>query len=200
MPTRIHWTAGATRATLAGGVAVVAVLLALTVDHPVERWVTSHRTDGTVELFRAATHLGDPGTAFALGVVFALAAAWRSRRVALAIAVVTVLRPLVSTVVKNAVGRERPQLGQLVQAAGASFPSGHALAAAVAWGCLPAVLLVWQVGRDVVRAAFVAVTLVVLAVATSRVYLGVHWVSDVVGGVALGVGLLVVVYRMVPRP
>ena len=193
MPLRNRWLIGA-------GAAAAAVAAAFAVDHPVERWVSGHRTAGATSFFRAATNLGSPGPAFVLGLVLAAFAAFRSVRVAGAVLVVTLARPLVSTLIKELTDRQRPQLSALVPAAGQSFPSGHTLAATVVWGCLPAVMLAWRAGRDLVQPAVALAVLVVVTVAASRVYLGVHWVSDVVGGAVLGGLLLVVVLRELRRP
>ena len=190
--------------------AVLAAFLALTLlvafdrtgvtrelDRPVDRWVVDHRAAGWTTFFRAATNLGNPGLAFVLGIVLAGIAAVRSRRVALLIALVACARPLASLLVKDGVGRPRPRLSHLVAASGDSFPSGHVLAATVVWGCVPLVALAWGTARGVVRTLWALAALLVVVVACSRVYLGVHWLTDVIGGALLGALLLVAAYRIV---
>ena len=74
------------------------------------------------------------------------------------------------------------------------------LAAAAFWGAIPVVLLVWAAARGFVVTATAFAAAAVFVVAVSRVYLGVHWFTDVLGGAALGALLLVPVYRMRSRP
>lgn len=82
---------------------------------------------------------------------------------------------------KVAVGRPRPQLwAPLIQVGGYSFPSGHALAAATLYP-----LLAYEMGRGG-RLAFLIAALGSLWLGLGRLYLGVHWPSDVLFGWGLG--------------
>ncbi|MEP0548607.1 MAG: phosphatase PAP2 family protein [Rhodothermales bacterium] len=87
--------------------------------------------------------------------------------------------------------RARPTAGTTHDAYGASFPSGHAFTALVLYGLLA--YLVWQITeRGWARALAVAFAVgATLAVGFSRLYLGVHWLTDVLGGYAAGVAWLV---------
>ncbi|MEU1787026.1 phosphatase PAP2 family protein [Streptomyces sparsogenes] len=93
--------------------------------------------------------------------------------------------------VKAAVGRERPHWRNPVDSAHyAAFPSGHALTATVAFG-----LLLWVMARHGARAVWLRVAglLAVVSVAGvgfTRVYLGVHWPTDVLAGWLLGAALV----------
>jgi undecaprenyl-diphosphatase len=88
--------------------------------------------------------------------------------------------------IKAAVRRPRPGT-QVVMGSSYSFPSSHAMVSIAGLGMLAYVaLLVWrpsQPWRYVIVAAAAALT---VAVGASRVYLGVHYVSDVIGGYAAG--------------
>ncbi len=112
------------------------------------------------------------------------------RRLALYLVVTAIGGGVVDTVVKVAVNRPRPDLGNpLTTAFGKSFPSGHAMSSTVTYGALLLVLLPalprrWRV------VAFSATVLLVLAIGMSRLMLGVHYVSDVVAGWTLGLAWL----------
>lgn len=114
----------------------------------------------------------------------------RARRLALWVAATMIGGAVIDEVLKTVVDRARPVFAHPVATApGASFPSGHAFTATLGAGVvlLVALPLVPRRGRPV---AWLLATLVPLAVGYSRVALGVHWVSDVVGGWLLGIGLL----------
>ncbi|WP_433264991.1 phosphatase PAP2 family protein [Micromonospora vinacea] len=114
-----------------------------------------------------------------------------ARRLALWAATTMVVGGLVGPLLKLLVGRDRPELlDPVARAAGYSFPSGHALNATLAAGVLMLVLLPYA-GRGVARAAlWVAAVLLTVVTGLSRVALGVHFTSDVVGGWLLGVAVV----------
>ena len=93
---------------------------------------------------------------------------------------------------------ERPRpVDQVIDATGFSFPSGHAFAATVFYGTL--LTIVWQVTDRVVwrTAAAVLFPLTAVAIGLSRIYLNVHYATDVVAGFAAGLVWLTAVYLVV---
>jgi undecaprenyl-diphosphatase len=96
---------------------------------------------------------------------------------------------LLSSVLKSGFDRPRPDLvahGQAVYSA--SFPSGHSMLSAVVFLTLGAMLAGTQPDRHMKAYILSLAVFVVLAVGVSRVYLGVHWPTDVLGGWAAGTG------------
>jgi len=88
--------------------------------------------------------------------------------------------------IKLLVVRERPS-GGLIEAAGFSFPSGHALIATLLFLVL-IYLFKDEIKDRVVRNIFISVSVVlILLIGLSRLYLGVHWFSDVLAGFAFGI-------------
>ena len=134
--------------------------------------------------------ISDSGSALAWQVVLTVVVLWllwrRLPRLALFVVVTAAGSSLLNTAVKEAVHRLRPVLPDPVaQASGLSFPSGHTQAAIVGYSVLLLVFLPilrgWWRGTAVTFAV-----LMVVAIGFSRVALGVHYVSDVVGGLVLG--------------
>jgi undecaprenyl-diphosphatase len=147
-----------------------------------------------IDIWKTVTDVLQPTVWRVLAAVVAIVAVVQKQfRVAIILVIAVGGAALLSTIVKNAVARPRPVPPVPIEhVAGWSFPSGHALAAASVAAALIAVVP-WPRGRN----RIIAVTMVVImvtAVATSRLALGVHYLTDVVGGLALGLcwSLLVV--------
>lgn len=123
------------------------------------------------------------------------------RREALLITATVVIGWLVNTGLKLAIERPRPQIVRhLTEAGGNSFPSGHSFNAAVAYTAI-ALAFVAMARRTAVRATIlVSATLLTLAVAFSRVWLGVHWPSDALAGWLGGTGWALLAAALFDRP
>jgi undecaprenyl-diphosphatase len=102
--------------------------------------------------------------------------------------------------VKLLVGRPRPTVEHLQAVSGPSFPSGHATQASAFWFSLVWVLPAAGASPQLTRLAGGLALLIVLAVAASRVYLGVHYPSDVVAGMLLGTVWATYVSRCLREP
>jgi undecaprenyl-diphosphatase len=110
------------------------------------------------------------------------------RQEAFAVAVSLAGAVLISDLVKLLVSRSRPPVAHLQAVTGSSFPSGHATQAGAFWFSLVLALRVTRVAPLLTRVAAGLALALVLAVALSRIYLGVHYPADVVAGVLLGMG------------
>ena len=122
----------------------------------------------------------------------------RDWRGALLLAAITLSGRLLVALQKDWTARVRPDPhGQLVPVESLAFPSGHAANATLVWLCLALLLPVSARGR--MLAVWAAVWLA-LAVGVSRVMLGVHWPSDVIGGWAFGLFWTLLLLRLAGHP
>lgn len=160
--------------------------IARTWDEPVTRWLQSqHRSwlNGTVEEISA---LGGLVIVVLVAALLVLLVWHECRALALTLVAAGVIRPLLEWTLKELVGRERPDIARLVPGNGPSFPSGHVMAAVAIWGLLPPVLALISGQRFVWWVSVWFSGTVIVLVAFSRVYLGVHWLTDAVGALVLG--------------
>lgn len=164
--------------------------LLLQVDEPIERFVIDHRTEWLDVVFRRISYFGSTIVVLIGGAVLAILA-WRKCRVVSALVITaTLARPLLEFTLKGVVGRARPSYSQMVNGVGYSFPSGHPMAAATLWLMVPVVLSLYTHSRRVFAASSIAAVVAVGLIGSSRVYLGVHWASDVIAGILAAAMLL----------
>lgn len=179
------------------GLLVLAVEASWTPLRNLDRYVadTLHgQALGHPALVRAMVLVSDVGSPTVMRVAVTLLAVVLflrgARRLALWTAATMISGAVIDEVLKVAIDRARPVFPQPVASApGPSFPSGHALTATIGAGVFLLVLLP-LVPRRARLAAWLPAALIPLAVGYSRIALGVHWTSDVLGGWLLGVGLL----------
>jgi membrane-associated phospholipid phosphatase len=158
-------------------------------DASVSRWLAGERIPDLNDATRYTSEVGGTLTVTALAVVaVAFAAlAWRRWREPMLVAVAVAGEVAIFLVVTMLVDRERPPVRHLDEAPPtSSFPSGHTAATIALWGSL-AVLANERARSAVVRNLFLVLAFVVpVVVASSRMYRGMHFLTDVLGGVLLG--------------
>src|SRR5688500_17210975 len=146
-----------------------------------------HDRPTVLRALEAISWLGKPlplGVLIAAGAIYALRRG--RRRVAIYLVVTSLSGGLVDSAVKILVDRPRPEVDHPVHTAfGKSFPSGHSMSSTICYGALLLVFLA-VLHRRWRPPAIAGTVLLVLAIGSSRLLLGVHFLSDVLGGYALG--------------
>jgi len=141
-----------------------------------------------VTAVKAVTWLGSSGVLWTVAGALAIILAIRKRwRLAIYLLLTSAGALVLDPILKSLVGRLRPLVAHpIAHGTGNSFPSGHALGSIVCYGAVLLVFLPAARGRW--RTAFITVTVSLIAlIGMSRVLLGVHYLSDVVGAWAVGI-------------
>ncbi len=163
-------------------------------DPAVLGWFTEHRSDWVTGPAIAVTDAGGPAGTIVLAVVIGAVLSRRARSPIPALILIGTVgaAALASTVTKSVVGRSRPPIAsQVLLETDHSFPSGHATGAMALF--MTAALMLgyaWSPTRRTLL--LVTVAAVAAVVSVTRLYLGEHWLSDVIGGMLLG-GLAAVI-------
>lgn len=156
-------------------------------DTSVIGWVQSYRSPGMTAFMRVVTSLGSP-LLLTVAALLSLTLLYRRghRWEPLALLLSLVGGWLWDEVLKRLFQRPRPLGPWLASASGFSFPSGHSVVAVTFYGVM-ALLLIRYLRSGALRFAAVGVSLLLVGlIGISRIYLGVHYPSDVLGGYALG--------------
>ena len=158
-------------------------------DNAAAAWGFDHRTELSTRGLHLVTDLGTGQVVIALAVVV-LAFDFlrtRGRWCAPFLLAVMIGQEILTVSVKDLAGRVRPAFDPAAAGLGPSFPSGHSATSAAFYAA--AALVLTRYARRPVRIVVIGVAVsLAVAVAASRVLLDYHWLSDVVGGLALGWG------------
>ena len=157
-------------------------------DMNIHDWAVSERSPIATKIFIAATMIGNPGILSVIILIVGVGLIIGKRyRWAIYLFGTTGIGALLLLELKRYFARARPDLAEaLRRASGYSFPSGHAMGSAVAFGALGYLALRTQRTWRAKAAALAGAMTLVVTIALSRVYLGVHWISDVGAGVTIG--------------
>ncbi len=167
----------------------------------VNRWLEEARTDRRNDLAEFGSALSNTETKVVLVLALLPLMLWMYRRWhdwAL-VTVGLLFEVSVFGTTAKLIGRERPPVEQLDGAPTNSWPSGHIAAAVVFYGAL-AIVIRWNNKSRRSRAGATAIAVVAPSIViASRLYQGMHYVSDAVGGVILGVLTLLLVRHLIMR-
>jgi undecaprenyl-diphosphatase len=150
-----------------------------------------------VELFAFITGMGSHGALLAVGVVMGFYLVLRRSWLLLCIWVITLATGAgLNHLLKEIFVRTRPDLAT---AAGYSFPSGHSMNSAITYGMLIYLLFLWAERGWQRRLGVSCMVLLVLAIGFSRMVLGQHYFSDVLGGFAAGTAVVALAVMVAER-
>jgi len=156
-------------------------------DEPINDWVLDNRSGWIDTIALRVSWFGSTPVIIATAVLLAFVAWRRCPRLAIAVLVFAAARPLVEFTLKELIDRPRPIAGRLVRGKGPAFPSGHPFAFALTWALVPMVVATYTPRRAVWRTAAALMWSLAVLIGASRVWLGVHWLSDVIAGLVLAV-------------
>lgn len=163
-------------------------------------FLQSNATIGWIRFFSGLTMLGG-----ALGLVLACIVLWkRGRGLTLALIITFLLAGLINLIVKWIVARPRPfeaseNILNLGGEEGFSFPSGHSLSSGVIATFLFYGLMTSKLGKGSKIAGGICICLYPPIIAFSRMVLGVHYLTDTIAGIILGVSLAIVGIKVYNR-
>lgn len=171
-------------------------------DTTVTDYVTSFRTPGLNNFFQFVTDLGD---VYAYIIATTIATIFfffklKNKKFILQLLGVLILSALANIALKRAFDRARPTIEHMVVVKTLSYPSGHAMSAMAFYGFL--IYLIFRIKMNKWLRIFLAILFaaLILLIGLSRIYLGVHFPSDVVGGFVAGliwVAFCVVLFNII---
>lgn len=160
-------------------------------DDAVRYRVYSMRSDKLTVFWRFITHSGDRYVVIILGIILLLIKSLREKY-GVKFAIAALSSTALYQIMKYIFQRPRPDLAlRLIEQGGYSFPSGHSMNCLVSFGILIYLLLRYCENRRLAKLLSFGLGLLTILIGFSRVYVGVHYPTDIIGGWSLGIAVLV---------
>lgn len=169
----------------------------LTFDTMVREFIYSHRSEGLTVFFRAVTSIGNEETIALICILFLLLPsrrlAWGVPMTAAALTAAGIQHAL-----KVSFHRARPDLAlHLIDQGGYSFPSGHSFSVLIFYGMIIYLCRRYMKSRSLANLLTFLLTCLIALIGFSRIYLGVHYPTDVLGGWSAGLCILMIILSSV---
>lgn len=162
----------------------------LGIDTVIREWAYGQRTPVLNRILIGITYLGNWQTIVSLGLVL-LAYPGTRKNIGLPFAVTAVSSTVIYKAAKSIFQRPRPELAvRIIKEGGYSFPSGHSMNCLVIYGMLIYLTRRYCRNKRIANIITVVLSLLILAIGCSRVYVGVHFPTDILGGWSLGIAVL----------
>ena len=160
-------------------------------DDTVRYRVYSIRSEKLTMFWKFITHSGDSEIVIMLGIVLLLVKSLRNKY-GVKFAIAALSSTALYQGMKYIFQRPRPDIAlRLIEESGYSFPSGHSMNCLVSYGILAYLILKYCENARLAKIFSVGLGLIIILIGLSRVYVGVHFPTDVIGGWSLGIAVIV---------
>lgn len=169
-------------------------------DSSIYNLVTNGMNDGLTTFYKVCTFLGSTAFMVSLCVILFITFIILKRKdIAILEASVLIISTVVNNVVKLIIRRERPEVLKLVIEKSFSFPSGHTMASVTMYGILIYLINKSNLDKRLKIIFSIILGIIPILVMLSRIYLGAHYASDVIGACILSTTLLLIETMIVEK-
>ena len=167
--------------------------LITTFDAAVYNLLTMHMNESLTSIAKAITLLGqDKFIIFVLILVLIISFILKKIKTGAIVLLFLIISHTLNYIIKIIFQRPRPEILRLIEESGFSFPSGHTMAATALYGILIYLILKSELNKNLKIISASILSLMVFSVGLSRIYLGVHYASDVLGAFLISIILLLI--------
>ena len=154
-------------------------------------------SDFITPIAKVITQMG--GAIALISITIALLLFLKNKKIGIAIAINLIVSTVLNLLLKNIVQRPRPTEYRMISETGYSFPSGHSMVSMAFYGFLIYVIYKQVENKKIKWGLIIALSILIATIGISRIYLGVHYTSDVLAGFTISVSYLVVYTSIVKK-
>lgn len=143
------------------------------------------------------TNLGSATILIIISMILLLAI--KDKKIGLAICLNLAIEASLNALLKNIIQRPRPSGIRLIIESGYSFPSGHSMASMAFYGFLIYLIYKYVKNKKIKWTLISILSILIATIGLSRIYLGVHYISDVLGGFLISISYLIVYTSLIDK-
>lgn len=159
-------------------------------DDKIYQFIISFQNDTLTNIMKVITSFANPLTIVSLCLASLLSLIWKYKA-SIYLIIVTIISTVFNFLTKNIVLRNRPDHLRLIEETGYSFPSGHAMGSIAFYGFVIFLLSKSKINKYLKIFLSIIIGLTIFLIGISRIYVGVHYPSDIIGGFLLGYIILI---------
>lgn len=167
-------------------------------DKAVYSFVISTKTDIVTSFFKNVTFLGSAVPLISICIVSFIVL--KNKKIAALILANLTISAALNLLLKNVIRRDRPIGYRLIEESGFSFPSGHSMASMAFYGLIIYFVIRFVKNRALKIFLSIMLSLLIILIGMSRIYLGVHYPSDVLAGFVFTVAYLIFYITIILKP
>lgn len=166
---------------------VITILLLINQILPIDLWIYEKISilikEPLTQILKIFTFFGEPKTIAILSFVWIIYLQRKNKKEIKPFLLLLIISIIFIILLKTIFGRERPDILRLIPIDGYSFPSGHSIISVAFYGYLATYLVERKIPKKII---FPLCFILIIGIGFSRIYLGVHYFSDVLAGYSLG--------------
>lgn len=159
--------------------------------------VQNMRNDILTNIFKFITFLGSQYVVIIICIISFLFI--KNKKIPIAITINLIISTLLNLLLKNVINRPRPEGYRIINETGFSFPSGHSMISMAFYGLILYIIFKNVKNIKIRNTLVIFIALLIVLIGFSRIYLGVHYASDVLGGFIISIAYLIL-YTTITKP
>lgn len=155
------------------------------------------RSDYLTDIFKIITLFGNASMLITISVLILVIV--KNKKIGIMVILNLLAVGILNQILKYIIQRPRPIENRLIEESGYSFPSGHSMGSIAFYGLIIYFIFKYIKNKKIRNIYCIMLSLLILLIGISRIYLGVHYTSDVIAGFVISIAYLIVFITIIPK-
>ena len=166
-------------------------------DNFVYSFISKFITNNLTNIIKYMTYIGSAIAVISITLIVLIF--FKNKKYGIYLTIDLIIITIIQLVLKSIFSRSRPVEINLIEETGYSFPSGHSLTSMAFYGLLIYLIYVSSLSKSSKTIFITLLVLLIMVTGISRIYLGVHYATDVIGGFTFGISYLIIYTNLIKK-